>query len=232
MSELHGYRTRGTVHIVVNNQIGYTTSPKDSRSTPFCTDVATAIQAPIFHVNGDDPLAAVRVIQLCLAYRQEFSIDLVLDIVCYRPHVHNEGDAPSYTQPPLYARTEQRPSVRAISPDFLHRAGALQSDDLAAYDTPVRQTLRESPDAAHKAAPEPGVAAAGLGPRNLRPETGQEAGSKHCNRGRPVDDAEVVELRPARCVGTQCHSRFNAGTDRSAAIDRGEPPAYPAAEER
>ncbi|MBL8734816.1 MAG: multifunctional oxoglutarate decarboxylase/oxoglutarate dehydrogenase thiamine pyrophosphate-binding subunit/dihydrolipoyllysine-residue succinyltransferase subunit, partial [Planctomycetes bacterium] len=98
MSQLHGYRTGGTIHVVVNNQIGYTTAPHDSRSTPFCSDVAKAIQAPVFHVNGDDPLAAVRMVRLAMEYRARFHRDVVLDIVCYRRHGHNEGDEPSYTQ--------------------------------------------------------------------------------------------------------------------------------------
>ncbi|MBL8731691.1 MAG: multifunctional oxoglutarate decarboxylase/oxoglutarate dehydrogenase thiamine pyrophosphate-binding subunit/dihydrolipoyllysine-residue succinyltransferase subunit [Planctomycetes bacterium] len=144
MSHLHGYRTGGTVHIVVNNQIGYTTSPKDSRSTPFCTDVAKAIQAPIFHVNGDDPLAAVRMIRLAMDYRRRFCSDVVVDIVCYRRHGHNEGDEPSYTQPLLYRQIEAHPTVRTIYQDYLIRAGVLQKEELAAYDQKVLLRLKES----------------------------------------------------------------------------------------
>ena len=144
MSQLHGYRTGGTVHIVVNNQIGYTTSPEDSRSTPFCTDVAKAIQVPIFHVNGDDPLAAVRMIRLAFDYRAEFHTDVVLDITCYRRHGHNEGDEPSYTQPLLYRAIESHPTVRSIYQDYLVRAGVLPAEEVASYDTQVQTRLKES----------------------------------------------------------------------------------------
>ena len=142
MSQLHGYRTGGTVHIVVNNQIGYTTSPDDARSTPFCTDVAKAIQAPIFHVNGDDPLAAVRMIRLAIDYRQQFNCDVVLDIVCYRRHGHNEGDEPAFTQPLLYKKIESHPSVRAIYQDWLVRAGVLQPEEAKTFDAALQQRLR------------------------------------------------------------------------------------------
>ena len=155
MSQLHGYRTGGTVHIVVNNQIGYTTSPKDSRSTPFCTDVAKGIQAPIFHVNGDDPLAAVRMIRLAIAYRMKFHADVVVDIVCYRRHGHNEGDEPSYTQPLLYQQIEAHPTVRRIYQNYLIRAGVLQQDELASYDEKVQQRLKQSLDEVRKSEPPP-----------------------------------------------------------------------------
>ncbi|HLQ36679.1 MAG TPA: multifunctional oxoglutarate decarboxylase/oxoglutarate dehydrogenase thiamine pyrophosphate-binding subunit/dihydrolipoyllysine-residue succinyltransferase subunit, partial [Planctomycetota bacterium] len=153
MSQLHGYRTGGTIHVVVNNQIGYTTSPQDLRSTPFCTDVAKGIQAPIFHVNGDDPLAAVRMIRLCLDYRMEFHRDAVLDIVCYRRHGHNEGDEPSFTQPLLYKKIELHPTVRAQYQDLLLRAGVLQPAEVADYDQRVQQKLKESLDAVRAATP-------------------------------------------------------------------------------
>ncbi|MFN3240271.1 MAG: multifunctional oxoglutarate decarboxylase/oxoglutarate dehydrogenase thiamine pyrophosphate-binding subunit/dihydrolipoyllysine-residue succinyltransferase subunit [Planctomycetota bacterium] len=146
MSQLHGYRTGGTIHIVVNNQIGYTTSPKDSRSTPFCTDVAKAIQVPIFHVNGDDPLAAARMIRLAMEYRATFHTDVVLDIVCYRRHGHNEGDEPSYTQPLLYAAIEAHPTVRTIYQDYLVRKKVLTRDDVATYDDKMQARLKESLD--------------------------------------------------------------------------------------
>jgi 2-oxoglutarate dehydrogenase E1 component len=109
MSQLPGYRTGGTVHIVVNNQIGFTTLPADARSTPYCSDIAKMIEAPIFHVNGDDPLSVYEVAQMALEFRQEFGRDVVLDIYCYRRHGHNEGDEPSFTQPDLYNRIKDHP---------------------------------------------------------------------------------------------------------------------------
>ncbi|MFN9276625.1 MAG: multifunctional oxoglutarate decarboxylase/oxoglutarate dehydrogenase thiamine pyrophosphate-binding subunit/dihydrolipoyllysine-residue succinyltransferase subunit [Planctomycetota bacterium] len=145
-SQLQGYKTGGTIHVVVNNQIGYTTSPHDSRSTLFCTDVAKGVQAPVFHVNGDDPLAAVRMIRLAMEYRARFHADVVLDIVCYRRHGHNEGDEPSYTQPLLYQQIERHPTVRKIYQNYLIRAGVLRADEIAAYDQKVQQHLKEALD--------------------------------------------------------------------------------------
>jgi 2-oxoglutarate dehydrogenase E1 component len=110
LSQLLGYTTGGTFHLVINNQIGFTTNPSESRSTVYCTDIARSIQAPIFHVNGDDPEACVRVARIAFDYRQKFKKDAVIDMVCYRKHGHNEGDDPSYTQPLMYAKIKVQPS--------------------------------------------------------------------------------------------------------------------------
>ncbi|HEX8678454.1 MAG TPA: thiamine pyrophosphate-dependent enzyme, partial [Chthoniobacterales bacterium] len=114
MSQLPGYSTGGTVHIVVNNQIGFTTLPEDARSSMYATDVAKMIEVPIFHVNGEDALALAFVTELALDYRQEFGRDVVIDMYCYRRYGHNEGDEPSFTQPDLYAKIGKRPSVSKL----------------------------------------------------------------------------------------------------------------------
>ena len=114
LSQLRGYRTGGTVHVVVNNQVGFTTAPEYCRSSLYCTDVARMIQAPIFHVNGDDPEAVVRVARLAFEYRQAFNKDVVIDLVCYRRRGHNEGDDPSMTNPLMYQIIDTKRSVRKL----------------------------------------------------------------------------------------------------------------------
>ncbi|WP_282580281.1 multifunctional oxoglutarate decarboxylase/oxoglutarate dehydrogenase thiamine pyrophosphate-binding subunit/dihydrolipoyllysine-residue succinyltransferase subunit [Nocardioides sp. InS609-2] len=129
LSQLRGYRTGGTIHVVVNNQVGFTTSPGSSRSSLYCTDVARMVQAPIFHVNGDDPEACIRVARLAFEYRQEFKKDVVIDLVCYRRRGHNEGDDPSYTQPLMYDLIEQKRSVRKLYTESLIGRGDITLDE-------------------------------------------------------------------------------------------------------
>ncbi len=132
LSQLPGYSTGGTVHIVINNQIGFTTLPADSRSSLYCTDVAKTIDAPVFHVNGDDPEAVCFVGALAADFRQEFRRDVVIDMYCYRRYGHNEGDEPSYTQPDLYAHIGQQPGVATLYRDRLARENRVSAEDAAA----------------------------------------------------------------------------------------------------
>lgn len=125
MSMLPGYRTGGTLHLVVNNQIGFTTNPDEARSTRYCTDVAKMIEAPIFHVNGDDPLSAVFVAELALEFRQKFRRDVVIDIVCYRKHGHNETDEPLFTQPIMYSKIAKHPPISEILTSELLETGMI-----------------------------------------------------------------------------------------------------------
>jgi len=134
LSQLAGYRTGGTVHIVVNNQVGFTTSPHASRTSRYSTDMAKIIQAPVFHVNGDDPEACVRVARLAFEYRQAFNKDVVIDMVCYRRRGHNEGDEPSFTQPLMYKLIDSKRSTRNLYTEALIGRGDIsgeQADELA-----------------------------------------------------------------------------------------------------
>ena len=134
LSQLAGYRTGGTVHIVVNNQVGFTTSPHASRTSRYSTDMAKIIQAPVFHVNGDDPEACVRVARLAFEYRQAFNKDVVIDMVCYRRRGHNEGDEPSFTQPLMYKLIDSKRSTRTLYTEALIGRGDIsgeQADELA-----------------------------------------------------------------------------------------------------
>ncbi|MFT4279928.1 multifunctional oxoglutarate decarboxylase/oxoglutarate dehydrogenase thiamine pyrophosphate-binding subunit/dihydrolipoyllysine-residue succinyltransferase subunit, partial [Microbacterium sp.] len=129
MSQLRGYRTGGTVHVVVNNQVGFTTLPQDGRTSVYATDVAKTIQAPIFHVNGDDPEAVVRVAELAFRYREEFHRDVVIDLVCYRRRGHNEGDDPSMTQPLMTNLIEAKRSVRRLYTESLVGRGDITEEE-------------------------------------------------------------------------------------------------------
>ena len=142
-SKLPGYRTGGTIHVVVNNQIGFTTDPTDARSSLYCTDVAKIIEAPIFHVNGNDPLAVAMVAELALEYRQKFQEDVVIDINCYRKHGHNEADDPAFTQPILYQTIKQMPSISSILTEQLVKDGDLDKKE----SDEIHQRLRRQLDA-------------------------------------------------------------------------------------
>ncbi|MCM2421569.1 MULTISPECIES: multifunctional oxoglutarate decarboxylase/oxoglutarate dehydrogenase thiamine pyrophosphate-binding subunit/dihydrolipoyllysine-residue succinyltransferase subunit [unclassified Streptomyces] len=129
MSQLRGYRTGGTVHIVINNQVGFTAAPAASRSSMYCTDVARMIEAPIFHVNGDDPEAVVRIARLAFEFRQTFNKDVVIDLVCYRRRGHNEADNPSFTQPLMYDLIDKKRSVRKLYTESLIGRGDITLEE-------------------------------------------------------------------------------------------------------
>jgi 2-oxoglutarate dehydrogenase E1 component len=130
LAGLKGYRTGGTIHIIINNQIGFTTSPEAGRSTIYSTDVARMTQLPIFHINGDDPEAAYRVLQIALDYRQEYNKDVVLDLIGFRRLGHNETDEPSYTQPLMYTRVKAHPGVRAVYAKRLTKEGVVTEEEV------------------------------------------------------------------------------------------------------
>jgi len=140
-SQLAGYRTGGTVHFVINNQIGFTTDPIDARSTHYCTDVAKMIEAPVFHVNGDDPEAVSMVARLALEFRVKFHRDVVVDMYCYRKHGHNESDEPAFTQPQLYRKISKHPQVSAILTRKLTEEGTLTAEEGEAIKAEYTQAL-------------------------------------------------------------------------------------------
>ncbi|MGP3956250.1 multifunctional oxoglutarate decarboxylase/oxoglutarate dehydrogenase thiamine pyrophosphate-binding subunit/dihydrolipoyllysine-residue succinyltransferase subunit [Nonomuraea sp. 3N208] len=156
LSQLRGYRTGGTVHVVVNNQVGFTTSPASSRSSVYATDVARMIQAPIFHVNGDDPEQVVRVGQLAYEYRQAFRKDVVIDLICYRRRGHNEGDNPAFTQPLMYDLIDAKRSTRKLYTEALIGRGDITVEEaeqaLRDYQAKLEQAFTEVREAAKKPA--------------------------------------------------------------------------------
>ncbi len=152
LSQVKGYKVGGAVHVIINNQLGFTTAPHAARSSEYPTDVAKMVQAPIFHVNGDDPEACVRVARLAFEYRQKFNKDVVIDMVCYRRHGHNEGDDPSYTQPLMYKAIEARRSVRKLYVESLVKRGDFTieqaEEGLDDFQSQLQEALTETRDSA------------------------------------------------------------------------------------
>jgi multifunctional 2-oxoglutarate metabolism enzyme len=164
LSQLRGYRTGGTIHVVINNQVGFTTAPEYSRSSLYSTDVARMIQAPIFHVNGDDPEAVLRVARLAFEYRQAFQKDVVLDLVCYRRRGHNEGDDPSMTNPKMYQIIDSKRSVRKIYTEELIGRGDItveQAEELLRdYQAQLEQVFKATRDTVSTSSARPARAVA------------------------------------------------------------------------
>lgn len=148
MSMLQGYQTGGTIHCVINNQIGYTTLPEDARSTRYSTDIAKMLMVPIFHVHGENPEAVMHVARLAVDYRMKFSKDVVIDLICYRRYGHNEGDEPYFTQPLMYQRIKDRPAVYEIYQQTLIDQNAVDASTIEAYKTEINGHL----ESAHKSA--------------------------------------------------------------------------------
>ncbi|MGA1738538.1 MAG: multifunctional oxoglutarate decarboxylase/oxoglutarate dehydrogenase thiamine pyrophosphate-binding subunit/dihydrolipoyllysine-residue succinyltransferase subunit [Candidatus Nanopelagicaceae bacterium] len=154
LSQLKGYRTGGTIHVVINNQVGFTTSPGSARSSRYSTDVAKMIQAPVFHVNGDDPEACVRVARIAFEYRQTFNKDVVIDMVCYRRRGHNEGDEPSFTQPLMYELIGQKRSVRTLYAEALVGRGDITQAEADAIAQEFQSQLEAIYQEVHNTKPD------------------------------------------------------------------------------
>ncbi|MEC9071073.1 MAG: thiamine pyrophosphate-dependent enzyme, partial [Myxococcota bacterium] len=150
MSELTGYRTGGTLHIIVNNQVGFTTDPEDSRSTNYATDVAKLLEIPIFHVNGEHPDAVAQAIKVAMEFRSRWKRDAVIDMYCYRRHGHNEGDEPRYTQPLMYQWVDRQPTVRENFVSNMVALGALTREDADQIAETCRARLEKDLDSARR----------------------------------------------------------------------------------
>ena len=144
LGELRGYTTGGTVHVVINNQIGFTTNWHDSRSTRYCTDIARMLRCPVFHVNGEDPEAVAQVVQLSMEFRQRYGRDVVIDMYCYRRYGHNEADEPRFTQPIMYSAVDAKPSVREVYVRRLVELGSVTEDKAKDIEKARRAVLEEA----------------------------------------------------------------------------------------
>jgi 2-oxoglutarate decarboxylase len=209
LSQLRGYRTGGTVHVVVNNQVGFTTSPSSSRSSLYATDIARMIAAPIFHVNGDDPEACVRVAELAVKYRREFRKDVVIDMVCYRRRGHNEADNPSFTQPLMYDIIDNKRSVRKLYTEALVGRGDITLEDAEAalkdFQSQLEKVFVETRNATDKPAPE----------REIEHETP----SQQITTAAPLDAIKrIAEAYANPPEGFTIHPRLKPQIDRRVAM--------------
>ncbi|MGF0117674.1 multifunctional oxoglutarate decarboxylase/oxoglutarate dehydrogenase thiamine pyrophosphate-binding subunit/dihydrolipoyllysine-residue succinyltransferase subunit [Promicromonospora sp. Marseille-Q5078] len=181
LAQLRGYRTGGTIHVIINNQVGFTTGPSSSRSTTYATDVAKGYQIPVFHVNGDDPEACVRVAELAFAYREQFDRDVIVDMVCYRRRGHNEGDDPSMTQPLMYNLIEAKQSVRKLYTKNLVARGDITVEEaeqaLQDYQSQLERVFTETKSAGTVSTPDGEDEILGLErPESQRPGAGDMVG--------------------------------------------------------
>lgn len=215
LSQLPGYRTGGTIHVIINNQLGYTCEPASGRSSPYPTDIAKGIQAPIFHVNGDDPEAAVRVARLAFAYRQRFHRDVIIDLVCYRKYGHNEADDPSYTQPLMYQKIEQRRSVRKLYTERLVTRGDISLDEATEALEDFQARLDEAFERTKETAPPRPRAARhpGRTPGTISPlETGVPRGQLDRIVERVLSVPEGFALHPKlKRIFDQIRTRYSQG---------------------
>ncbi len=190
MSQLEGYRTGGTLNVIINNQIGFTTLPKDARSTTYASDIAKMIEAPIFHVNGDEPEYAIHAMRLALEYRQKFGKDAVIDLICYRKHGHNEGDEPAFTQPGLYKEINTHPSVREIYGKELIRKNELSQTEVDSIIKEFDDILEEAFNQA-KSAPAFEVKEVHM----HRPDTPQAKRNGAVDSSYPADKLQDIALQ-------------------------------------
>ncbi len=144
LSKLRAYETGGTIHVVINNQVGFTTNPEDARSTAYCTDITRMLRCPVFHVNGEDPEAVAQAVTLATEYRQRFHGDVVLDLFCYRKYGHNEGDEPRFTQPKMYAAIDSKKTVREVYIDRLVRSGKITAEQAEEIEERRQQELENA----------------------------------------------------------------------------------------
>lgn len=192
MSQLPGYKTGGTIHVVVNNQIGFTTNYLDARSSTYCTDVAKVVQSPVFHVNGDDPEAIVATIQLAMEFRSKFQRDVFLDILCYRKYGHNEGDEPRFTQPILYKIIETHPNPAEIYRQKLMDMGLLDNSFFDETDARIQEILEKDLEESKK-----------IGKADIQSFLGHVWKNIHKAKPEDFDSSPVtaVELDKIRAIG-------------------------------
>ena len=236
LSQLRGYRTGGTVHVVINNQVGFTTSPASARSSVYSTDVARMIQAPIFHVNGDDPEAVVRVAELAYEFRQAFKKDVVIDMLCYRRRGHSEVDEPSFTQPVMYDLIDAKRSVRKLYTESLIGRGDITVEEAEAalrdYQGQLERVFAESRDMTAAPLPRQPAEVAGRD----RPRHGDHRRGAQDDRRQPGLDAGGLHRAPAAAAaageaggdGDRRRDRLGDGRahrDRLAAARRSPGPA-------
>ena len=152
MSQLSGYRTGGTIHLIINNQIGHTTLPEDARSTRYATDGAKMLMVPVFHVHGEDPEAAVRIVRLAVEYRMTFQKDVVIDVVCYRRYGHNEGDEPYFTQPKMVDRIRKRPPLHRLYAEKLLKARIVEKGEIETEQAAITRKINDAYETIHGSA--------------------------------------------------------------------------------